>query len=56
MDDCTHAIDTLRWMCGGEVTAIDSHCKRIGTPDINWIGATLQFDRRRYRLRRQQLE
>jgi len=44
MDDCTHAIDTLRWMCGGEVTAIDSHCKRIGTPDINWIGATLQFD------------
>jgi virulence factor len=44
MDDCTHAIDTLRWMCGGEVLDIESHCKRIGTPDINWIGATLHFD------------
>ncbi|MBT3604696.1 MAG: Gfo/Idh/MocA family oxidoreductase [Candidatus Latescibacteria bacterium] len=44
MDDCTHSIDTLRWMCGGEVTDIESHCKRIGTPDINWIGATLHFD------------
>jgi predicted dehydrogenase len=44
MDDCTHSIDTLRWMCGGEVIDIDSHCKRIGTPDINWIGATVYFD------------
>lgn len=58
MDDCTHSIDTLRWMCGGppaagsprggasgaEVVGIESECKRIGTPDINWIGATLHFD------------
>ncbi len=53
MDDCVHAIDTVRWMCGGdrrdghppaEVVEIESHCKRIGTPDINWIGATLHFD------------
>jgi virulence factor len=44
MDDCTHSIDTLRWMCGGEVVDIESHCKRIGTPDINWIGATMHFD------------
>ena len=44
MDDCTHSIDTLRWMCGGEVEGIESHCKRIGTPDINWIGATVFFD------------
>ena len=44
MDDSTHAIDTVRWMCGGEVEKIESHCKRIGTPDINWIGATLHFD------------
>jgi len=44
MDDCTHAIDTVRWLCGGEVVAIDSNCKRIGAPDINWIGASLQFD------------
>jgi predicted dehydrogenase len=52
LDDCVHAIDTVRWMCGGdprdgrtaEVTGIESHCKRIGTPDINWIGAVLRFD------------
>ncbi|MBT3271762.1 MAG: Gfo/Idh/MocA family oxidoreductase [Spirochaetales bacterium] len=44
MDDCTHSVDTARWMCGGEVVRIESHCKRVGTPDINWIGATLHFD------------
>lgn len=44
LDDCVHAIDTVRWMCGGEVEGIDSHCKRIGVPDINWIGAMLHFD------------
>ncbi len=44
MDDCTHSVDTARWICGGEVVEIESHCKRIGVPDINWIGATLHFD------------
>ena len=44
MDDCTHSIDTVRWMCGGEVTGVDSRCRRVGTPDINWIGAMLHFD------------
>ena len=44
LDDSTHAIDTVRWMCGGEVVDIESRCKRIGVPDINWIGATLHFD------------
>lgn len=44
LDDCTHSIDTLRWMCGGELESVQSHCKRIGTPDINWIGAMLQFN------------
>lgn len=44
LDDCTHAIDTIRYMCGGEVIDIESHCKRIGVPDINWIGAQLHFD------------
>lgn len=44
MDDCTHSVDTARWICGGEVVGVTSHCKRIGVPDINWIGATLQFD------------
>ena len=44
MDDGVHAIDTLRWMCGGEVVAIESRCKRVGTPDINFISAFLHFD------------
>jgi predicted dehydrogenase len=44
LDDCTHAIDTVRWMCGGDVVAVESHCKRVGVPDINWIEAMLQFD------------
>ena len=43
LDDCVHSIDTIRWLCGGEVVGIESHCKRIGTPDINWIGAMLHF-------------
>jgi len=47
MDDGVHAIDTLRWMCGddgkNEVVEIDSRCKRIGTPDINFISALLHF-------------
>ncbi|RIK43327.1 MAG: gfo/Idh/MocA family oxidoreductase [Chloroflexi bacterium] len=44
MDDGVHAIDTLRWMCGGEVVGVESRCKRIGTPDINFISAFLEFD------------
>ncbi|WP_135550454.1 Gfo/Idh/MocA family protein [Paenibacillus cymbidii] len=44
MDDCVHAIDTLRWICGGEVARVDSHVKRVLTPDINFISATLHFD------------
>ena len=44
LDDGTHAIDTARWICGGEVVRVESQCKRIGVPDINWIGAMLHFD------------
>jgi virulence factor len=44
MDDSVHAIDTLRWLCGGEVTAIQSVTRQIGVPDINFILALLQFD------------
>ena len=44
MDDGVHAIDTLRWMCGGEVTDIQCTTRRIGTPDINFILAVLSFD------------
>jgi len=44
LDDFTHCVDTARWVCGGEVLQISSGCRRIATPDINWIGATLNFD------------
>ena len=44
MDDGVHAIDTLRWMCGGEVVDIEAATKRVLTPDINFIAALLHFD------------
>jgi len=44
MDDGVHSIDTLRWMCGGEVVGIESTIKSVQTPDINFIAATLHFD------------
>jgi len=44
LDDGTHAIDTARWMCGGDVVHVDSICRRVGVPDINWFSALLQFD------------
>jgi predicted dehydrogenase len=44
MDDCVHSIDTLRWMCGGEVVEIESAARRVLVPDINFISATLHFD------------
>lgn len=43
-DDCSHSIDTLRWICGGEVVKVESSFKRIRTPDINWVQSVLQFD------------
>lgn len=51
MDDCVHVIDTVRWICGGgsgsssgaDVIRVESRCRRIGTPDINWVHATLEF-------------
>lgn len=44
MDDGVHAIDTLRWMCGGEVKKIFSVTKNVLVPDINFISAILEFD------------
>jgi predicted dehydrogenase len=44
MDDTVHSIDTVRWMCGGEIAKVESTTKRIGVPDINFISATLHFD------------
>ena len=42
--DGVHAVDTLRWMCGGEVERIESITKRLGVPDINFVAALLRFD------------
>jgi len=44
MDDGVHAIDTLRWMCGGAVVGVQSLCRRVMVPDINFISALLHFD------------
>jgi virulence factor len=44
MDDGVHAIDTLRWMCGGEVVQIHSVTKRVMVPDINFFAVLLEFD------------
>jgi predicted dehydrogenase len=44
MDDGVHAIDTLRWMCGGEVIGVESLARRVLVPDINFIMALLHFD------------
>jgi virulence factor len=44
MDDSVHSIDTLRWMCDGEVVEIESVTRRVGAPDINFITALLHFD------------
>lgn len=43
MDDGVHALDTLRWMCGGELTEVASVTQRVGTPDLNLFIATLRF-------------
>jgi predicted dehydrogenase len=43
MDDAVHSIDTLRWACGGEVVGVESRCRRVGVPDINFISATVHF-------------
>lgn len=44
MDDGVHAIDTLRHVCGGEITRIRSVTRRVIVDDINFISAMLEFD------------
>jgi predicted dehydrogenase len=39
-----HAIDTLRWMCGGDVLEVQSVTRRVLVPDINLVMALLRFD------------
>jgi virulence factor len=44
LDDGVHAIDTLRWMCGGEVVRVASATHRVGVPDLNSFSVLLEFD------------
>lgn len=44
MDDGVHAIDTLRWLCGGEVVEIKSITRRLEVPDLNFFAVLLRFD------------
>ncbi len=43
-DDTVHSLDTVRWMCGGEIVDIESVTRRVQVPDINFIAALLKFD------------
>jgi predicted dehydrogenase len=43
-NDGIHAIDTIRWMCGGEVLHIHSLSKRVQVPDLNFFAALMEFD------------
>jgi predicted dehydrogenase len=43
-DDGIHAVDTLRWMCGGDVVEIQSATNSVGVPDVNHVAAVLRFD------------
>ncbi|HEV2473510.1 MAG TPA: Gfo/Idh/MocA family oxidoreductase [Chthonomonadales bacterium] len=44
MDDGVHAIDTLRWICGGEIISIQSVTRAVNTPDTNFLTAAIQFN------------
>ena len=44
MEDGVHLIDTLRWMCGGDVVRVQSVTGRVQVPDINLITALVEFD------------
>jgi len=44
MDDGIHALDTLRWMCGGEIEDIRSVAKSVEVPDLNYFAALVRFD------------
>jgi predicted dehydrogenase len=43
-DDGVHALDTIRWMCGGEATRVQSVTKAVRVPDLNFISALIEFD------------
>jgi len=44
MGDGVHALDTLRWMCGGNVVDVQSVSDRRGVHDLNVHLALIRFD------------
>jgi len=44
IDDGIHAVDTIRWLCGGEVVNLSSVTQRIDVPDNNYVAAMVEFD------------
>lgn len=44
MNDGIHAIDTIRWICEGEVTKIQTTIKQRAEPDIYLVSSILDFD------------
>jgi len=44
MNDGVHLLDTIRWMCGGEVVDVQTSTNRIGYGDINYYSAIIEFD------------
>lgn len=44
IDDGIHAVDTIRWMCGGELTGLSSNMRSFMVPDYNIINAMMTFD------------
>lgn len=43
IDDGIHAVDTIRWMCGGDVVKVHSAMRSVGVPDNNTVGALIEF-------------
>ncbi len=43
-DDGVHALDTIRWMCGGEAVRVQSVTRAVQVPDLNFFGALIEFD------------
>lgn len=44
IDDGVHAIDTLRWICGGDVVGVQPAVRHNGGPDVNLALALLHSD------------
>jgi predicted dehydrogenase len=43
IDDGIHAVDTIRWLCGGEPANVCAVTQRIRVPDNNFVAAMIEF-------------